>query len=405
MTISVLSEDSSFIALCQKVATQTGVSCVAVDETPFGSFPGVLIVDVESEWDAASLEPACGSVTIAVIHLDLVTRISTLLSKRGVIPLPKPVAEEALQAAITVALNICRRYGQPGGEGGAPSIESLMQVVAQLSANDAVTSKAVAMTVHDLRTPLMAAMGYCQALLRGSSSSLAYQQVESLEQLEYCLSKVDRLVADLGHLSQGRTEGMAPRRRKADIESCLKRSLAPVIPLAADKQILIRYHVQPPAGALYFQPDQIERVLINVLENGCKFSPRGGSIHVSAGPVYDPRLSDSSPENGDSFDERPNAYRVEVRDSGPGVPHQYLASIFDAAFIVDRADDRSGTGLGLAISRSIIEAHDGRIWAESQEQGLAVSFVLPMHRRNAAPRRLAGKLAPLSAVGPVPLAS
>ncbi|MFN0166915.1 MAG: sensor histidine kinase [Bryobacteraceae bacterium] len=260
------------------------------------------------------------------------------------------------------------------------------------------------MTVHDLRTPLMAAMGYCQLILR-DSAPLEHKQVESLEQLQYCLSKVDRLVADLGQLSHGRSGRTAPRRRRADIELCLKRSLIPVIPLAADKQILIRYHVEPPPGPLYFQADQIDRVLINILENACKFTPRGGFIEVDAGPVYDPRLSDSSPESGDSFNAIPNAYRVDVRDSGPGVPPRFLRSIFDAAFIVNRSDERSGTGLGLAISRSIIEAHGGRIWAESQGQGLAVSFVLSMQKRRTYQRRVVGKLTALSATGPMPLAS
>lgn len=404
MTIGVLSEDSDFVAFCQRVGSYSSVNCVAVDQTPSGSFPRVLIVDVQPHWDPATLEPACGSVTIVVIHPDSITRFSTLLSKRGVVPLPRPVSEEALQAAISVAFECCTSPSQPSTEGGVPSLESLLRVMARLSGADSVASRAVAMTVHDLRTPLMAAMGYCQLILR-DSAPLQHRQVESLEQLQYCLNKVDRLVADLGQLSHGQSGGMAPRRRRADIELCLKRSLIPVIPLAADKQILIRYHVEPPRGPLYFQADQIDRVLINILENACKFTPRGGMIDVYAGPVYDPRLSDSSPESGDCLHGIPNAYRVDVRDSGPGVPTRFLRSIFDAAFIVNRSDERSGTGLGLAISRSIIEAHGGHIWAESQGQGLAVSFVLSMHRRKASQRRVVRKLTDLSATGPVPLAS
>jgi signal transduction histidine kinase len=77
-----------------------------------------------------------------------------------------------------------------------------------------------------------------------------------------------------------------------------------------------------------------------------------------------------------------NVYRVGIHDSGPGIPPQYLSKVFEEYTSYFGGSDRSGGGLGLAICRSIIESHDGSIWAENIGGGTTISFVLPyLHER------------------------
>ncbi len=103
---------------------------------------------------------------------------------------------------------------------------------------------------------------------------------------------------------------------------------------------------------LLADPDRIVQALVNLLGNAVKFSPRGGTVTVSAEP-------------------RGHLALISVTDEGPGIPAEKLDSIFDRFTQVDSSDARAkgGTGLGLAITRAIIERHGGRIWAENGAEG------------------------------------
>jgi signal transduction histidine kinase len=74
----------------------------------------------------------------------------------------------------------------------------------------------------------------------------------------------------------------------------------------------------------------------------------------------------------------PNSFRVDIRDSGPGIPAAHVVRIFEEYTSYSGGQDRSGGGLGLAICRMILEQHRGRVWAESHTAGAVFSFVLPV---------------------------
>ncbi len=129
-----------------------------------------------------------------------------------------------------------------------------------------------------------------------------------------------------------------------------------------------------------FDPDQIRRVLSNLLHNAIKFTPQG-TVTVFAltdeeadrqlQKLYANSINGSELTSGDVI-------IIGVRDTGVGIPYEELPRIFERFYKVDRARGQGGTGLGLAIAKHIIEAHGGRIWAESVVgKGTTFYFTVP----------------------------
>jgi histidine kinase len=113
---------------------------------------------------------------------------------------------------------------------------------------------------------------------------------------------------------------------------------------------------------VYADAERIYQVLFNLLDNAVRFTPAGGRVRVTA-------------ERNDG------AVDVTVADTGPGIAAEHLPRVFERFYRVDtaRSRDEGGTGIGLAIARSVVEAHGGRIWAESEPgRGSTFTFELPV---------------------------
>ena len=108
--------------------------------------------------------------------------------------------------------------------------------------------------------------------------------------------------------------------------------------------------------------DRIFYVLSNIIGNAIKFTPEGGTVTLCA------RLRDG-------------VLLVTIADTGPGIAPDDLAHIFDRYWRPSRSE-REGTGLGLYIARGIVEAHGGRVWAESSPEGATLVFTLPLEPRS-----------------------
>jgi signal transduction histidine kinase len=121
-----------------------------------------------------------------------------------------------------------------------------------------------------------------------------------------------------------------------------------------------------------------------LLDNACKFTPRNGTIEIRGYPFFWERRTCLGASLVPSKDRRvkqvktPNSLRVDIRDSGPGIPAAHLGKIFEESTSYSGGQDRSGGGLGLAICRMILQQHRGKIWAESHAAGAVFSFVLPV---------------------------
>ncbi len=264
-------------------------------------------------------------------------------------------------------------------------LQHLLHANLRLQEYDQQRTNFIARAVHDFRAPLTALSGYCGLLVSGQLGPLNDEQREALKRMEHSAKRITRMASAMFDLSIGSKINRKPELREGDIREPIKQALHEMLPLAREKRISLKAdEIVPPDQALLFDACQIEQVLINLLDNGCKFTRRDGIIEVRGYPYFWERrfLAGGSAPEDRRVDrvQSPNSYRVEIEDTGPGIPPERLSGIFEEYTSYSGAQDRSGGGLGLAICRLIMSRHEGHIWAESQQGGAIFSFVLPYRR-------------------------
>jgi signal transduction histidine kinase len=269
-------------------------------------------------------------------------------------------------------------------------LQCLIQANLRLQEYDQDRTTFLARAVHDFRAPLTALSGYCGLLLTEPLGPLTESQREVLRRMLHSTKRLSRMAAAMFQLSVGRHVKRRPELQRGDIRECLEQALHEITPFADDKSIEITADLAPPNHPLLFESGQIEQVLINILDNACKFTPRGGTIELRGYPYFWDRRKVQSAvpppaERRHRTQFEPTAYRIDIQDSGSAIPAEHLDHIFEEYTSYSGGRDRSGGGLGLAITRMIVNQHDGHVWAENTESGPMFCVVLPVHRPEAAP--------------------
>ena len=251
-------------------------------------------------------------------------------------------------------------------------LQHVLRANLRLQEYDQNRTNFLARALHDLRAPLTALQGYCGLLLDGDLGVVNTNQAEVLQRMRSSSQRMTRLVSSMFELSvAGRVERKL-HLEQGDIEACMNQALHDVSPFLQEKQIAVDVQLDPPEERMLIETQQIEQLLINLLENACKFTPRRGNIEIRGHSVHwDPKQSEL-----DDSALAANAYRIEIRDSGPGIDASVLDSIFEEYTSRCETNDRSA-GLGLAICKLIANAHGGKIWAASSRDGAAFFVILP----------------------------
>jgi signal transduction histidine kinase len=264
-------------------------------------------------------------------------------------------------------------------------LQCLLHANLRLQEYDQQRTNFIARAVHDFRAPLTALSGFCGLLVDGELGPLNQRQEEALQRMQHSTRRISRMASAMFDLSISQQVSHKPDLRECSIREHIKQALHEIMPVAREKRItLSSENTIDPGGPLCFDPLQIEQVLLNLLDNASKFTPKGGRIEVLGYPYFWERrfLRGRVPvERRVERSRTLNAYRVDIKDSGPGVPPEHLDRIFEEYTSYSGPHDRSGGGLGLAICRLIIGRHQGHIWAESREDGGLFSFVLPYQQR------------------------
>jgi two-component system OmpR family sensor kinase len=208
---------------------------------------------------------------------------------------------------------------------------------------------------HELRTPLTAIRGQIEIL--GRSKSPSREEVDAtVTEVSREIARMDRLVEDLTLLASS-DEGIAYRATFLELRPFIADTAASVAQAAGRRVELGTV----PRGRLTADGDRLAQVLRNLLHNAIEHTGAPGVVRVSASA-------------------RADRVRIAVDDDGPGIPADERERVFDRFHRTDPSRSRrgGGSGLGLAIARAIVEAHGGRIWADtSPEGGARVAFELP----------------------------
>ena len=215
----------------------------------------------------------------------------------------------------------------------------------------------VANVSHELRTPLASVRLLIETLLNG-----ALEEPEiATRMLNQMLGEVDsitQLAQELLDLSMIESGQMPMQMTRANLCEIVDEQIVHYEALTQQKRLSVSDDV-PPDLAAEVDRKMIGRVLGNLIHNAIKFTPDRGRISIAAAASND-------------------QITVSIVDTGVGIPAEDLPRIFERFYKVDRARGKSGTGLGLAIARHVVEAHSGRIWAESVEgKGATFYFTLP----------------------------
>jgi two-component system sensor histidine kinase KdpD len=210
---------------------------------------------------------------------------------------------------------------------------------------------------HDLRTPLSSIMGTLSSLRDEGIPPAEESRRELIDLALEEAERMNRFVGNLLDITRLEAGVLKVKKELYDLQDLLGSCLASLESRLKGRRVTIQ--IPPDLPLIPMDSVLMAQVLINLLENALKYSPPDGLIGVAG------RMGE-------------NRVEIEVSDQGPGVPQEHLGQIFNKFFRLKRTEEVSGTGLGLAISKGIVEAHEGKIWAENRsEGGLKIIFTLP----------------------------
>jgi signal transduction histidine kinase len=386
MEILLVSEDRELYRACLEILDEilaqpwTLSAASAADSV---SHADLCIWDYQAEGPL----PNCGD-GFSSKHLYLVSRKDlpgfrqrTAVSEANV--LLKPVTPVTLAAFLGFAVSSCKN--NPRREDRADILQCLVQTNLTLQEYDQDRTSFLARAVHDFRAPLTALTGYCGLMLDESFGPINPAQREVLGRMRRSAQRLSRMSTAMFQLSISRQVKKRPTLEQGDLRECLDQVLHEIAPFAGERQITITRELEAGDEGLLFEPGQMEQVLINILDNACKFTPRAGVIEVRGYPFFWERRSEQSGmapgmERRRLVNQDPNSYRIDITDSGEAIPQEHLDTIFEEYASYSSGRDRSGGGLGLAICRLIVNQHGGRVWAENTDRGPMFSIILPLDR-------------------------
>lgn len=210
---------------------------------------------------------------------------------------------------------------------------------------------------HDLRTPLASVIGSATALASLDGTLSRADRRELTDAILGESNRLNRLVQNLLDMTRISHGGVQPRRDWVDLREIVGRAVfAMREPLAPFR---LGVAIEDDVPLLYLDPVLMEQVFVNILDNATKHAPAGSRIAVSAR------------RRGDDAE-------IRVEDQGPGIPSADRAKVFEMFHRAVPDGPAAGTGLGLSICKGFVEAHGGRIAAESASDGTGAAIVISM---------------------------
>ena len=293
---------------------------------------------------------------------------------------PELVRDERIESMLSVAIKgrtgpmgVLRAYGSPGHEFGAEDIAYLQAVAAHgavaienakayrlLADLDRDKSKFLRITTHELRSPVRVTESLLMTLGDGFVGTLTPEQADVVQRAQRRLASLHELIDDLLDLAAGKADMGQVQPRRVDLRAAASEVVERLRPVAEGKGLALELHQPAEALEVYCDPADLDRIIVNLVGNAVKYTARG---HVRIRLA----LADGH-------------VRLEVADSGIGIPREALPSLFKEFYRAAnaKAGGEPGTGLGLAIVKLLVDRYGGEIGVASEEgQGTTMTVTLP----------------------------
>jgi signal transduction histidine kinase/DNA-binding response OmpR family regulator/streptogramin lyase len=224
---------------------------------------------------------------------------------------------------------------------------------------------------HEFRTPLTLILSPIRDMVAGTFKGDVKKQYQLVIRNGERLLRLINQLLDLSKLGAG---SMKLKASKLDIVGFVRPIVASFDSYAQRSQIKFSFEHPPEPVWVYFDPDKFEKIITNLLSNAFKFTHEGEikiTVRVLALPQY--KVVSGQPLHG--------KVEIAVKDSGTGIPHEYLSSIFDHFYQVAYHSNAEGSGIGLSLTKELVELHKGTIHVESTEgNGSVFKVLLPQGR-------------------------
>ncbi|NWF91360.1 MAG: PAS domain-containing protein [Syntrophaceae bacterium] len=254
------------------------------------------------------------------------------------------------------------------GDKGSERIKGAIAVfhdITRLKDLERVRQDFVANVSHELRTPLTTIKGYAETLLEGAlGEEVAHRFVQVIKRHADRLTKI---VEDLLMLSRIESKEFRLKIEAIPVQELIHDVLDYIKGAAEKKRVAVSPAEIPPSLIIEADRNYLEQVFTNLLDNAIKYSPEGGVVRISA------------------IERDQEEIEFSIKDNGIGIPKEDLTRIFERFYRVDkgRSQELGGTGLGLSIVKHIVQAHGGRVWAESQPgEGSIFYFTVPVSKKS-----------------------
>jgi signal transduction histidine kinase/CRP-like cAMP-binding protein len=230
---------------------------------------------------------------------------------------------------------------------------------------DRLRTHFLAIASHDLKAPLAVVQSYLGVLLGGFVGELTDRQREMLSRSSTRIKELLNLINDLLDATRIEAGQIVQEMREIELPPVVEAALENIRSQAEEKGLKLEVALPEGLGPVRASARRLEQVLTNLLHNAIKFTPQGGEVRLEV-------------------EDRGDHLEVAVRDTSVGIPPEELPRVFEE-FYRGKGAEGKGAGLGLAIARKIVEAHGGRIWAESPDpatgKGSRFTFTLPKEGR------------------------
>jgi len=269
----------------------------------------------------------------------------------------QPLRDMAAAARMMESGDYSRRVNTASRDEVGQLAQAFNRMATELESLERLRRDLVANVSHELKTPISALRAHMENLLDG----VERPDRETLQVMLAQSDRLARLVDQLLDLSRLESGEVPLEREEVALPPLVTQVLSEIEVSRAGRGVAVESKLPPDLPPAYVDRERIHQVLYNLLDNAVRFTPTGGKVTVEA-----------TRRNG--------TLEVRVADTGTGIAAEHLPRLFERFYRVDPARSREdgGTGIGLAIARSVVEAHGGRIWAQSEEGiGSVFAFEVP----------------------------